>query len=45
MEEIIQLNKKETLDKEIKDEFEFREMIIEEKFKQNMDIKEKKVVF
>ena len=46
MEEIMQLNEKQMseLDNEIKKEFELREMVIEERLKQNIEIKEKKVV-
>ena len=47
MKDIKKLNEKEIseLDNEIKKEFEFRETVMEENLKQNMEIKEKESVF
>ena len=47
MEEIMKLNEEEIteLDNDIKEEFEYREMVIEEKLRPNMEIKEKESSF
>ena len=47
MEEIMNLNEEQIteLDNDINEEFEYREMVIEEKLRSNMEIKEKESSF